>query len=216
MSLLDRVVTEGKGKEAKKAAKGVGQFKSGKHDSYSHTDPWKRGRRNLAKGATFQGSNRRYPVGTSYAGALATWRQALARGGPTGKIKSAIKKKWPEVCLKGDKCHKDRDHGEGGPPEHKTACKGKGCGQTKKAPEHPGLDDNPPRPWPFNHGGERKWDPDWTALGGEQGKLSRKLAKKAKREKKGKKKLRKAGKKVQQAVAGLQKALAKTKKKKAG
>ena len=198
MSLFDRVLDEGKKKKAAKAAgKTTGQFKDSSQDSYSHSDPSRHGRRNTASGKVFTGDNRRYPVGNSYAGALATWRQALARGGPTGAVRSAIHKKFPGVKLKGDDGYVDRDHGDGGPPEHKQTCHGKGCGEK---PEHPGLDDNPPRPWPFNHGGRKKWDPDWTELGNEKGSQARESSK---REKRVSKKAKKHAQGVKKALKGL-------------
>ena len=204
MSLFDRVLDEGKKKKAAKAAgKTTGQFKDSSQDSYSHSDPSRHGRRNSAKPEVFKGSegSRRYPVGNSYAGAMGSWRQALKRGGPTGAVRSAIHKKFPGVKLKGDDGYVDRDHGDGGPPEDKQTCHGKGCGEK---PEHPGLERKPPRPWPFNHGGDKTWDPDWTALGFEKGSQARESSKREKRVKKGAKK---AGKKVSKAVKGMKSAL---------
>jgi hypothetical protein len=53
-------------------------------------------------------------------------------------------------------CPPKRDHGKGGPPEHKTACKGKHCDLPS---DHGGQ-----HPWPFQHKGSKKWDKKWTAL----------------------------------------------------
>ena len=65
-------------------------------------------------------------------------------------------------------CPERRDHGDGGPDEHTTKCKGKPQ-HCNAAPEH-----NKQFPWAFNHVTGPTWDKDWTRLGFAKGSYTKK------------------------------------------
>jgi hypothetical protein len=168
MSLFDRVLLE-------KA--GGGRFSdTAGQDAFQHTDRSRAGRRNKTKGGEFVGKNKRFPVsGKSWASAAGSLRQAYARGYLTQKVAKAVAAKF-NVCptiLPG--CPEKRDHGDGGPPEHTTSCKGGECGAK-------GVEHGKRWPWPFTHKpGKPKWDADWTALGHQKGSSGQKKDKGPKR-----------------------------------
>ena len=169
MSLFDRLdeAKKPKMKRDTKFAEAPGT------DAFQHSDRSKQGRRNHSPANFFRGRNKRYPLWQQRASAAGSLKQAYDRDPALGKkmakeIKGNSALNMCPTIL--PECPPKRDHGKGGPPEHKTACKGKHCGEK---PDHGGQ-----YPWPFNHNGDKKWDKDWTALGAEHTKGSGKKRKK--------------------------------------
>jgi len=144
MSLFDRI-TEARSSTTFKDTPG--------QDAFQHTDSSKEGRRNQTGGGKFVDKKaRRFPVpDKSRASAMGSLSQAIQRGKKSGKVAKAIKAKFPGTCPYISKgCPPKRDHGPGGPDEHKTSNKGSEKGT-------PGY-------WPFVSGKPPKWDRDWAAL----------------------------------------------------
>jgi len=142
MSLLDRVLTEKKSDTTFKDTAGM--------DAFQHSDASKEGRRNqTGKGKFVRGKQRRYPVpDKSRASAMGSLSQAIQRNAKPQKVAKAIMKKFPGTCpwiVPG--CPPKRDHGPGGPDEHKTSHKG----SSKTAPGR----------WPFVVGKKPEWDKEW-------------------------------------------------------
>jgi len=146
MSLHDRIaLTEKKNATTFKDTPGM--------DAFQHSDGSPKGRRNqTGKGKFVRGKQRRYPVpDKSRASAMGSLRQAMARNQKPQKVAKAIMKKFPGTCphiVPG--CPPKRNHGAGGPPEHKTSHKG----SAHKAPGR----------WPFVVGKKPDWDKEWKGL----------------------------------------------------
>jgi len=179
MSPFERLLDEAKKAAAEKKAKskskmkpdtltksGVTKFKEMPGtDAFQHSDRSKRGRRNQSPATWFQGKNKRYPVWQQRASVAGTLRQAYERD-PSLAKKIARKvrgmknlKMCPTIL---PECPPKRDHGKGGPPEHKTDCKGKHCDLPS--------DHGKQHPWPYTHKpATPKWNKDWSALGGKKG-----------------------------------------------
>ena len=146
MSLHDRItLTEKKSATTFKDTPG--------QDAFLHTDGSKSGRRNLTGGGKFVKKKwRRYPVpDKSRASAMGSLSQAIQRSQSPQKIAKAIQKKFKGTCpyiLPG--CPPKRNHGAGGPDEHRTGNKGSEKGSKGR--------------WPFVVGKNPKWDREWKGL----------------------------------------------------
>lgn len=155
MSLYERLA------EAEKSMKFAA---SSGTDAFQHSDRSKQGRRNHSPKNFFKGRNQRFPAWNQWASVAGSIRQACqgnnADPAVCKKVQAFAKKRFG-ICTTDDGQCEKRDHGPGGPPEHTTACQGKHCGLPS---DHGGQ-----HPWPFQHKGQKKWDKDWTALGGEKG-----------------------------------------------
>jgi hypothetical protein len=123
-------------------------------DAFQHSDGSKEGRRNqTGKGKFVRGKQRRYPVpDKSRASAMGSLSQAIQRSAKPQKVAKAIMKKFPGTCpYIVPSCPPKRNHGAGGPDEHKTSHKG--SAKTAKGR------------WPFVVGKKPDWDKEWKGLG---------------------------------------------------
>jgi hypothetical protein len=149
MSLFDRLTEAGEDT----------RWKDTKNDARQHSDRSKKGKRNSGGGGAYVGKNRRYPI-DDRATAAGSLRQAYDRDPSVGKkLAKAIKaKKSLRMCPTIlPECPDKRDHGKGGPPEHKTACKGSKCDLPS--------DHGKKYPWPFTHKPAKPaWDKKWSQL----------------------------------------------------
>jgi hypothetical protein len=137
-------------------------------DSFSHTDRYKKGRRNKQPQGTFVfPAYKRYPVSAfSRASAAGSLKQAYDRGQGAKVAKKVKSNKGLNMCPATEKGCNDRrgEHGPGGKPEHKTKCQGKHCDVKKDTPDHDGK-----FPWKFVVG-KAKWKgSDWAKNGKKKG-----------------------------------------------